>query len=232
MTKDFIDIDNISDPDEKRKVIETMAVIRERSKRGYWMSKRCIEVVLALMAIIVTAIPMAVIALIIYLNDGADPIYRQLRVGRRGEQFYIHKFRTMVPNADKLKAELMSQNEADGPAFKMKNDPRITRVGGFLRRTGLDELPQFYDVLIGHMCIIGPRPPIPEEVAQYTEYQKIRLLCTPGITCTWQISPNRNDIPFEKWVEMDVDYIINRNILLDIKIMIMTAFAMLKGDGR
>ena len=229
---DFIKIDNISDPREKRRVIETMAVINERSKRGYWRIKRCVDIIFSLFALLIFALPMAVIALIIYINDGGNPIYTQERVGRRGVQFKIHKFRTMIIDADRHKAELMSINEMDGPAFKIKNDPRITRVGGFLRRTSLDELPQFYDVLIGNMCIIGPRPPTPDEVAKYTEYQKIRLLCTPGITCTWQVSPKRNDIPFDRWVEMDVDYVINRSLILDIKIMFKTVFVMLRGEGR
>ena len=230
--RDFIDIEKIENKEERRRVIETMAVINERSKRTYWMVKRMMDFTLSLMALIVLAVPMLIIALVIWLDDKGQPIFTQTRVGRYGREFQMHKFRTMVVNADKMKNDLMNQNEMDGPVFKIKKDPRITRVGSFLRRTSLDELPQFYDVLIGNMCIIGPRPPLPEEVAQYTEYQKIRLLCTPGITCLWQISPRRNEISFDKWVEMDVDYVINRNIFLDIQIMFKTAFVMLRGEGR
>ncbi|MDO4960861.1 MAG: sugar transferase [Eubacteriales bacterium] len=230
--KDFINIDGIEDTAERRKVISTLAVIRERNKRGYWVRKRGVDFVLSLTALIVLAVPMAVIAVIIFAQDGAWPFYGQTRVGRRGKTFKMYKFRTMVPNADKLKRELMDKNEMDGPVFKIKDDPRITKIGGFLRKTSIDELPQFYNVLKGDMCIIGPRPPLPEEVAQYTEYQKIRLLCTPGITCTWQVAPKRNDISFEEWVEMDVDYVINRSLLMDIKIVFKTALVMLSAEGR
>jgi lipopolysaccharide/colanic/teichoic acid biosynthesis glycosyltransferase len=138
----------------------------------------------------------------------------------------------MRANADKMLEQLKAQNEMDGPVFKIKNDPRITRVGKFLRKVSLDELMQFFNVLKGDMTLVGPRPPLPREVAYYTDYQKLRLLVTPGITCTWQIHKNRNDVPFEEWVEMDIEYIQTRTYLNDIKIMLKTPIVMLTATGR
>jgi lipopolysaccharide/colanic/teichoic acid biosynthesis glycosyltransferase len=138
----------------------------------------------------------------------------------------------MRANADKMIDELAKKNEMDGPVFKIKNDPRITRVGKYLRKLSLDELMQFFNVLKGDMTLVGPRPPLPREVEHYTDYQKLRLHVTPGITCTWQISKNRNDIPFEDWVEMDLDYIQNRTFLGDIFIMLKTPIVMLSATGR
>ena len=128
--------------------------------------------------------------------------------------------------------QLAKQNEMDGPVFNMKNDPRITRVGKFLRKVSLDELMQFFNVLKGDMTLVDPRPPLPREVQYYTDYQKLRLLVTPGITCTWQIHENRNDVPFEEWVEMDIEYIQTRTYLNDIKIMLKTPIVMITATGR
>ena len=176
---------------------------------------------------------MFVIAIAICIDDpGAGPFYKQIRIGRHGKEFYMYKFRTMKPNADKIIDTLNEQNEMDGPVFKMKDDPRITRIGKYLRKLSLDELMQFFNVLKGDMTLVGPRPPLPREVEFYTDYQKLRLLVTPGITCTWQISRNRNDIPFEQWVEMDLDYIQNRTFFNDIKIMLKTPIVMLSATGR
>ena len=176
---------------------------------------------------------MIVIAVVIYIDDPtASPIYKQIRVGRHGREFCMYKFRTMHASADTKIDELAGQNEMDGPVFKMKEDPRITGVGKFLRKVSLDELMQFFNVLKGDMSLVGPRPPLPREVKYYTDYQKLRLLVTPGITCTWQISRNRNDIPFEDWVEMDLEYIQHRTFMNDIKIMLKTPIVMLSATGR
>ena len=176
---------------------------------------------------------MIIIAIVIVIDDpSAGPFYKQIRVGRHGEEFYMYKFRTMRANADKMIEELVKQNEMDGPVFKMKEDPRITRVGKFLRKVSLDELMQFFNVLKGDMTLVGPRPPLPREVQYYTDYQKLRLLVTPGLTCTWQISKNRNDIPFEQWVEMDIEYIQTRTYRNDLKIMLKTPIVMLTATGR
>ena len=174
-----------------------------------------------------------VIAIVIVIDDpSAGPFYKQIRVGRHGGEFYMYKCRTMKANADKMIDELAKQNEMDGPVFKIKDDPRITRVGKYLRKLSLDELMQFFNVLKGDMTLVGPRPPLPREVQYYTDYQRLRLLVTPGLTCTWQISKNRNDIPFEEWVEMDIEYIQTRTYLNDIKIMLKTPIVMLTATGR
>ncbi|QQS50423.1 MAG: sugar transferase [Bacteroidota bacterium] len=147
------------------------------------------------------------ISLIIRATSKGPAMFKQKRVGLHGRQFYIYKFRTMVQNAEELKAKLMAMNESDGPTFKMKHDPRITAIGRFLRKTSIDELPQLINVLRGEMSLIGPRPPLPSEVAQYEDWQLRRLSVKPGITCTWQIIPNRNEVVFEKWMKLDMEYI-------------------------
>ena len=176
---------------------------------------------------------MIVIAIVIFIDDpSASPIYKQIRVGRHGKEFYMYKFRTMRASAEEDIDSLLDKNEMNGPVFKMKNDPRITRVGKILRKLSLDELMQFFNVFKGDMTLVGPRPPLPREVENYTDYQKLRLLVTPGITCTWQIHKNRNDVPFEDWVEMDLDYIQHRTFWGDIKIMLKTPIVMISGTGR
>jgi lipopolysaccharide/colanic/teichoic acid biosynthesis glycosyltransferase len=182
---------------------------------------------------LITIIPIGIIALIVFIDDPhGSPFYRQVRIGRHGRPFYMYKFRTMHVNADKIKKDLMERNEMDGPVFKIKNDPRITRLGKLLRRLSIDEMPQFFNVFIGNMSLVGPRPPLPDEVEQYTDYQKLRLIVTPGITCDWQISRHRNDISFDDWVEMDLNYIEHRCTMHDLKIVFKTPIAMLGGTGR
>ena len=138
----------------------------------------------------------------------------------------------MVTNAEELKKDLMEQNEMDGPTFKMKKDPRITAIGRILRKTSLDELPQFFNVLKGDMAIVGPRPPVPSEVKEYRRWQLRRLSMKPGITCIWQISPNRNDISFEDWMKMDLEYIDNWSLKMDFVMILKTIHVMVKADGR
>lgn len=204
----------------------------KKNKSSYWILKRIGEIILTTVIIIFAAIPMLVIYLIIFFSDvHANPLFVQERVGRQGKTFKMYKFRTMVPDADKMFDKVLDQNEKDGPVFKIKNDPRITRVGRLLRATSLDELPQLYNVLKGDMVLIGPRPPLPREVEQYTEYQKLRLIVTPGITCIWQVQPDRDSISFDDWVKMDLDYILHRSIRLDIKIVFLTVLAIFRGYG-
>lgn len=174
---------------------------------------------------------MLIIAVLIKISSKGPVIFKQERVGLRGRKFYIYKFRTMVQNAEELKKELMDKNESDGPAFKIKKDPRITFIGRFLRKTGLDELPQLFNVLRGEMSLIGPRPPIPEEVEKYERWQLRRLSVKPGITCTWQIIPNRNEILFEKWMNMDIQYIENWSIKKDFLLFIKTIKTVFVGTG-
>ena len=147
--------------------------------------------------------------------------YSSRRVGKNGRIFRFHKIRSMCPGAEKMKAELIARgfNEADEPAFKMKNDPRITKVGAFLRRTSLDELPQIWDIFLGRFSIVGPRPPLPQEVESYTEYQMHRLDVRGGLLCYWQITKDRNKLTFDEWVDLDIKYINERSIWVDIKIM-------------
>ncbi|HHU57440.1 MAG TPA: sugar transferase, partial [Bacteroidales bacterium] len=140
-------------------------------------------------------------------------------------------FRTMVVNAEELREELMEQNEMDGPVFKITHDPRVTRVGRFLRKTSLDELPQFFNVLMGEMSVVGPRPPLPDEVREYERWQLRRLSMKPGITCIWQVS-GRNNIPFEEWMRMDLEYIDTWSLKLDFVLFLKTIRTMVRGDGK
>lgn len=167
----------------------------------------------------------------IKLDSRGPVIFKQKRVGLRGRQFYIYKFRTMVVNAEEIKQQLMEQNESDGPTFKIKHDPRITRVGRILRKLSIDELPQLFNVVKGEMSLIGPRPPLPSEVEQYERWQLRRLSMRPGITCTWQIVPNRNDVVFEKWMKMDINYIENWSIKHDIQLFFKTIKSVITTGG-
>ena len=201
-------------------------------KKYYWVGRRAQDIFFSLLALIVLAIPMAVVALIIWIDSpGASPIFSQDRVGRNGKIFKFYKFRSMVPNAESKLKEVLNQNEMDGPVFKMKNDPRITRVGRFIRKASIDELPQLVNILRGDMSIVGPRPALPREVEQYTDYERQRLFVTPGLTCYWQIQPNRNELSFDKWVELDLQYIQERSFWVDWKIIWKTVGAVLRMYG-
>lgn len=171
------------------------------------------------------------IAIAIKIDDGGPVFFLQTRVGKHGRLFKCIKFRTMVINAEEVREKILSLNEQDGPVFKIKNDPRITRVGRFLRKTSLDELPQFINVLAGDMSIVGPRPPIPSEVKQYERHLKRRLSINPGITCIWQVS-GRNNVPFDRWMEMDMEYIDNWSLRLDFIIMLKTVRVIFERNGQ
>ena len=208
-------------------------IVENKSFKTYWRRKRTFDVIVSTILLLFAIIPILLVALAIFIDDPhGSPFFKQIRIGRHGEEFYMYKFRTMYVDAEKRKADLMEQNEMDGPVFKMKDDPRITRLGKILRKTSVDELPQFFNVLRGDMSMVGPRPPLPNEVAEYKDYHKLRLIVTPGITCDWQIADNRNDIPFDEWVEMDLNYIENRTTLGDLRIIFRTPFAMLSATGR
>ena len=213
-----------------RKKLES---IIEKSYLTFWRRKRLFDIFFATLILLFFLPLMVIIAIVIVIDDpSAGPFYKQIRVGRHGKEFQMYKFRTMRANADKMIDALAKKNEMDGPVFKIKNDPRITRVGKYLRKLSLDELMQFFNVLKGDMTLVGPRPPLPREVEHYTDYQRLRLLVTPGLTCTWQISKNRNDIPFEQWVEMDIEYIQTRTYRNDLLIMLKTPLVMLTATGR
>ena len=203
-----------------------------RSHRRYWVLRRAQDIVFSLLALILLA-PMALlISLAIVLDSPGDgAIFRQRRVGRDGKLFWLYKFRTMCPDAEEQLNELLSQNQMDGPVFKIKGDPRITRVGRFLRKTSLDELPQLLNVLRGDMSIVGPRPALPREVELYSDYQRQRLYVTPGLSCYWQIAPHRDQLSFEEWMDLDIKYVHERSFLVDWKIIFCTFRAMLFGHG-
>ena len=198
----------------------------------YWRWRRIQDVVLSILALSVLWLPMLLMALIIVIDSpGASPIFAQTRIGRDGKPFTLYKFRSMRPHAEKELAELLPYNEMDGPVFKIKNDPRITRVGRFIRRSSIDELPQLFNVLRGDMSIVGPRPGTPREVEQYDDYARQRLIVTPGLSCYWQIQPDRNKLSFEEWMELDVKYIQERSFLTDWKIIFATLNAVLGMNG-
>ena len=203
-----------------------------RSHRRYWVLRRAQDIVFSLLALILLA-PMALlISLAIVLDSPGDgAIFRQRRVGRDGKLFWLYKFRTMCPDAEEQLNELLSQNQMDGPVFKIKGDPRITRVGRFLRKTSLDELPQLLNVLQGDISIVGPRPALPREVELYSDYQRQRLYVTPGLSCYWQIAPHRNEMSFDEWVALDLKYIQERSFWVDWKIIFLTVRAMLMKYG-
>ena len=203
-----------------------------RSHRRYWVLRRAQDIVFSLLALILLA-PMALlISLAIVLDSPGDgAIFRQRRVGRDGKLFWLYKFRTMCPDAEEQLNELLSQNQMDGPVFKIEGDPRITRVGRFLRKTSLDELPQLLNVLQGDMSIVGPRPALPREVELYSDYQRQRLYVTPGLSCYWQIAPHRNEMSFDEWVALDLKYIQERSFWVDWKIIFKTFKVCLLGFG-
>lgn len=200
--------------------------------RWYWVGRRAQDIVLSLIALLVLWPFMLLIALIVWIDSpGASPIFTQVRVGRKGVPFKFRKFRTMVPNAEVHLKDLLSRNEMDGPVFKIKDDPRITRVGRFLRKSSLDELPQLLNILKGDMSIVGPRPALPREVEKYDEYERQRLIVQPGLTCYWQIQPHRNELTFEEWMELDMKYIQERSFITDWKIIFKTVGAVLRMTG-
>ncbi len=203
------------------------------SKPLYDFFKRVLDIIFSFLALVILFVPLAVIALIIVIDSpGASPIFVQKRVGKNGREFNFYKFRSMVPGAESMLDSLLEQNEMDGPAFKMKDDPRITKFGKFIRRSCIDELPQLLNILKGDMSFVGPRPPLPREVAMYDEYQMQRLSVVPGLTCYWQIQPQRNDISFDDWMKCDMNYIQERSFKTDFIIAIKTVGVVFSMEGK
>lgn len=203
----------------------------ETGLRSLLVVKRLFDIAVSATALVVLAPLFLVVAVCILVDDGFPVLLMQKRVGLYGREFRLHKFRSMCRGAEKMKAGLAGQNEsADGVIFKMKKDPRITRVGRVLRRFSIDEMPQFLNVLVGDLALVGPRPPLPEEVAQYTLSDRKRLHVKPGLTCLWQIQ-GRSEIPFDGLVSLDMQYIRSQSILKDIVILIKTIPAVLFGRG-
>lgn len=198
---------------------------------GAQLAKRGLDIVGALALLIVLAPILAVIAACIKLTDGGPVLFWQKRVGRWGREFDFPKLRSMVINAEQLKEQLLAHNDhSNSITFKMKRDPRITWIGRFIRKASIDELPQLWCVLKGDMSLVGPRPPVPREVAKYTLADRRRLDAIPGLTCIWQVS-GRGDIPFDRQVQLDVQYIESQSLLLDMKLLFLTVPAVLLGKG-
>lgn len=203
-----------------------------REKRRYWILRRAQDIFFSLLALIVLSPLLLITALVIVIDDPkGSPIFAQTRCGRDGKEFKFYKFRSMCVDAEEKLDELLKENEMDGPAFKMEHDPRVTRVGRFIRKTSIDELPQLFNILKGDMSIVGPRPALPREVAQYNSYQRQRMYVTPGLTCYWQIQPHRNELTFDEWMDLDIKYIQERSFWVDWKIIFKTVKVVLNAEG-
>ena len=201
-------------------------------RKTYFAIKRVQDIVLSFLALIVLSPLMLIVSIIIMIDSpGASPYFVQKRVGKNGEVFNLYKFRSMCPNAEDKLPELSEKNEMDGPVFKIKDDPRITRSGKFIRKISIDELPQLINIIKGDMSIVGPRPALVSEVEEYSDTDKIRLLVKPGLSCYWQIEDNRNSISFADWMKLDVKYISEMNFLVDWKIILKTVIVAFKGQG-
>ncbi|WP_066070665.1 sugar transferase [Neobacillus soli] len=197
-------------------------LVRAKNGKLYLVSKRLFDIIGASCGIIFLSLLFIVIGILIKIEDPKGKIFfSQKRVGLNGREFKMYKFRSMVSNAEEKLQDLLKYNEISGAMFKMKEDPRITRVGKFIRKTSIDELPQLFNVLKGDMSLVGPRPPLPREVAVYSHYDKQRLLVTPGCTGLWQVS-GRNSLGFDEMVKLDLQYIRERSFLYDIKVILKT----------
>lgn len=210
--------------------LPTVSLVRTPMRGIGFVLKRLTDIVLSLVGLLLVSPIMLLTAIWISIESKGPIIYKQKRIGKNGKVFYMYKFRSMIQDADKMLAQLAKQNEVQGVAFKMKNDPRITKVGRFIRKYSIDELPQIFNVLKGDMSLIGPRPPLDIEVAQYSDWEWRRLEVLPGITGLWQVS-GRSDLSFQQWINLDIYYIENWSIGLDIKILLKTIPVVLKGEG-
>ena len=211
--------------------VVNMQLINIANQNRYEKIKRFFDICLSVAALVVLSPLLLVIAILIYLEDKGPVIYSQTRIGKDGRAFKLYKFRSMCVDADEKLKDLQKLNERDGPVFKIRDDPRVTKVGKFIRKTCIDELPQLVNIIKGDMSIVGPRPPLPNEVEQYNSYQKQRLLVVPGLTCYWQIQPRRNELTFDEWVELDLKYIQERSFRVDWKLIFGTVKAVLRMDG-
>lgn len=211
---------------------EDVSYARIAASKSLWYRfwKRVFDIVFSLAALVILSAVFVVTSLLIALEDGIPILFVQERNGLGGKVFRIYKFRSMCRNAQEMHRYLMHDNELDGPAFKMKDDPRVTKIGKFLRKSSIDELPQLLNIIKGDMSIVGPRPLATYETEQCNEYQKQRMLVKPGLTCYWQCG-GRNDISFDEWIEMDLKYIRDAGLWTDFKIILMTVRAVLTGKG-
>ena len=208
--------------DKKVLMTKTNVAIDINNNKVYLFFKRLLDIVGSIFALIVFSPIFLIVSILIKIDSPEGGIiFAQDRNGLNGEIFKMYKFRSMVPNAEELLDDLKHKNEMDGPVFKIKDDPRLTRVGRIIRKFSIDEFPQFVNVLKGEMSLVGPRPPIPKEVEAYSAYEMQRLYVKPGLTCYWQIG-GRNSIGFDEWMELDLKYISERSMLVDIKIILKT----------
>lgn len=231
LATDFFDLEIARGTPQQLDGFTYLTFETSRLKHTEFWIKRSIDVIFSFIFLLLSAPLFILIALAIKLDSKGPVFFKQLRCGVNGRKFYVYKFRSMVPDAEKKLEELRDQNEMSGPVFKITKDPRQTRVGKFLRKTSLDEFPQFWNVLRGDMSLVGPRPPIPKEVEQYEPWQRRRLSMKPGITCIWQVS-GRNKIGFEDWMKLDLQYIDRWSLWLDFKILIQTVRAVLGQTGK
>lgn len=197
----------------------------KQNLRVYEIFKRIIDIIGAGLGLILLSPIIAIVACAVKVTSKGPIFFSQKRVGKNGELFEMYKFRSMVVNAEELKENLEDQNEMSGPMFKIKDDPRVTKVGKFIRKTSIDELPQLWNILKGDMSLVGPRPSLPKEVEQFDNWMFKRLSVRPGLTCYWQVS-GRNNIDFEDWMKLDVKYVEERNIWIDIKLIFKTIFVL------
>lgn len=216
--------------DKQEEYIQEVADNHTNNISVYHVMKRGMDFTAALLGLIVLSPVFLVTVLAIYIEDGTPAFFVQERNGINGKVFRMYKFRSMCRNAAKMHQSLLEKNELDGPAFKMKDDPRITKVGRFIRKTSIDELPQLLNILKGEMSIVGPRPLPTYETAELSEYQKQRMNVKPGLTCYWQCS-GRNDIPFDEWMELDMKYIEDESLITDIRIIAKTVVSVITGRG-
>ena len=215
-------------------LLESKAVLLNKDKIGsrfvYHSIKRIFDIVAATCGIVLLSPLMIIIAVLIKTEDHGPIFYKQVRVGKNGKTFKMYKFRSMFVNADKMLAELKEQNDVEGPMFKMKEDPRVTKIGHFIRKHSLDELPQFFNVIKGDMSLVGPRPPLPSEVAEYSDYDKQRLYVIPGCTGLWQAT-ERNEVGFNEMVQLDIQYIKRASFIFDLWIIWKTVEIIVKPNG-
>ena len=199
--------------------------VEVKTSKIYLFIKRIIDIVGSLIGLILLSPLLVIVGVLIKVESKGPIIFSQDRIGKNGKVFRMYKLRSMVANAEELKEKLMNENEMSGPMFKIKDDPRITKVGKFIRKTSIDELPQLFNVLKGDMSLVGPRPSLPDEVLKFEPWMNKRLMVKPGLTCYWQVM-GRNNIDFEQWMLLDIKYVETRSTIVDIKLIIKTFFVL------
>ena len=211
----------------ERLVLENVEsdTVEVKTSKIYLFIKRIIDIVGSLIGLILLSPLLVIIGVLIKVESKGPIIFSQDRIGKNGKVFRMYKLRSMVANAEELKGTLMKENEMSGPMFKIKDDPRVTKIGRFIRKTSIDELPQLFNVLKGDMSLVGPRPSLPNEVLEFEPWMNKRLMVKPGLTCYWQVM-GRNNIDFQQWMLLDIKYVETRSIIVDIKLIIKTFFVL------